>query len=61
MGRTAFVDEEARWFHGVDIVEGDWIVFRPSDGWGLTIGKQMCRMLSDVDIRGRVDEPERIF
>jgi len=74
MGPTAFYDENEKWFQGQDMTPGDWIVYRPSDGWKLTLvskdqktGKKqelLCRMLDDTAIRARVDGPlgaDRIY
>ena len=71
MGPTAFYDPNERWFQGQDMVPGDWIVFRPSDGWSVTLvskdphtGKKrelLCRMLDDSAIRAKVVGPERIY
>ena len=36
-GPQAFQDSSGEWFNGVKIEEGDWIVFRPSDGWSITV------------------------
>ena len=46
-GNTSLVDP-------TDMVEvNDWVLFRPSDGWGLTVNGVMCRLLDDRVIRGR--------
>jgi len=60
-GPTAFVDEDEKWFSGLAVKEGDWVVFRPSDGWGLTINGTMCRMLDDMSIQGTVSHPDQIW
>jgi len=60
-GPTAFVDEDGKWFSGLAVKEGDWVVFRPSDGWGLTINGTMCRMLDDMSIQGTVSHPDQIW
>ena len=57
-GPTAFTHD---WFKGQKINENDWAVFRPSDGWGLTINGQMCRILEDTVIRGRTQHPDAIY
>jgi co-chaperonin GroES (HSP10) len=44
-----------------EVQVGDWVVFRPSDGWGLTLNGVMCRMLDDRVIRGRAPSPDTIF
>lgn len=76
MGPRAFTDinEPQRWFIDQDMSIGDWIVFRPSDGWAVTLvskdpttGKKqelLCRMIDDTAIRARIDGPmgpDRIY
>ena len=39
----------------------DWVLFRPSDGWGLTVNGVMCRLLDDRVIRGRPLKPDTIY
>jgi len=60
-GPNAFKDDTGEWFHGVDINENDWIVFRPSDGWSITVNGVLCRMIEDVNIKGRIDHPDRVW
>lgn len=60
-GSTAFVDEAGNWFKDVDINVNDWIVFRPSDGWNITVNHVLCRILDDITVRGRVDHPDRVW
>jgi len=60
-GPSAFNDATGEWFNGVTINEGDWIVFRPSDGWSVTVNGQICRMIDDVNVRGRIDHPDRVW
>jgi hypothetical protein len=36
-------------------------VFRPSDGWGITVNNVLCRMIDDVNIKARVDQPDRVW
>lgn len=60
-GPSAFNDNTGEWFNGVEINEGDWIVFRPSDGWSVTVNGQLCRMIDDVNVRGRIDQPDRVW
>lgn len=63
MGPDACEDPTGRWFRGVKrkISVGDWIIFRPSEGWPVTINKTMCRFLDDTTIRGRVPHPDAIY
>jgi co-chaperonin GroES (HSP10) len=60
-GPQAFEDVSGQWFDGLNIEEGDWIVFRPSDGWNITVNNVLCRIIDDVNIRGRVDQPDRVW
>ena len=61
MGPLAFKDPEQRWFGGVDIAEGEWVYFRPSDGWPITVNNVLCRVLDDTLIKGRIDTPDRVW
>jgi len=61
LGASAFEDETGRWFKGVKVKVGDWVVFRPSDGWSVAINGQPCRLLDDVTIRGRVKHPDTVW
>jgi co-chaperonin GroES (HSP10) len=60
-GPMAFDDNTGQWFNGITINANDWIVFRPSDGWSITINGIICRMIDDVNVRGRVDHPDRVW
>jgi co-chaperonin GroES (HSP10) len=54
-GSTSLVDD-------ADKVEvNDWVLFRPSDGWGLTVNGVMCRLLDDRLVRGRHAKPDTIY
>jgi len=70
MGPTSFDDPNDKWFVGQDMTEGDWVVFRPSDGWSLTLvskdknGKKqelLCRLLDDTSIMAKIPGPDRIY
>lgn len=60
-GPSAFVDNSGEWFVGTDIKEGDWIVFRPSDGWSITVNGVLCRMIDDMNIKGRINHPDQVW
>jgi len=66
-GPTAFNDPEGKWFQGVEVAENDWVYFRPSDGWSITVknfktgGAFICRILEDTLIRGKVSHPDRVW
>jgi co-chaperonin GroES (HSP10) len=69
MGPTCFVDDEGNKFR--DINEGDWVVFRPSDGWRITLNTLRgnsskentldARVVSDISVRARVSDPDLIY
>jgi len=68
MGKKAFVEPEQKWFDGEKFDLGDWVVFRPSDGWDLTLPSTKpgdngikCRLLSDTSVRGRVQHPDHVW
>jgi co-chaperonin GroES (HSP10) len=60
-GPAAFLDDANFAFHGVKVHEGEWAVYRPSDGWECEINGQLCRILSDSNIKGRVAHPDMVF
>jgi len=60
-GPEAFNDESGIWFSDIDIQEGEWVVFRPSDGWSITVNNVLCRMIDDVNVRARIDQPDRVW
>lgn len=60
-GPNAFVDDTNVWFKDVNVEIDDWIVFRPSDGWPITVNGTLCRILDDTYIKGRIDQPDRVW
>jgi len=61
MGPRAFEPNEEGWFDGVKFELSDWITFRPSDGWNITVNGVLCRMLSDTQVRGRSKHPDEVW
>jgi co-chaperonin GroES (HSP10) len=66
MGPRSFNDDSGAWqWPSVSI--GDWVYFRPSDGWDMSIrGKDrkdpvLCRRLKDTSIEGKVSDPDTIW
>lgn len=60
-GSTAFVEDD-KWFTGLTFSVGnDWLIFRPSDGWGLTVNGVLCRVFDDVSIKGRILSPDEVY
>ncbi len=60
-GPTAFDDPNGEWFQNESFEEKDWVVFRPSDGWPITVNNVLCRILQDVQVRGRVTHPDLVY
>jgi co-chaperonin GroES (HSP10) len=60
-GPQAFVDPSNTWFGDVDIEIDDWVFYRPSDGWSVTINGVLCRVLDDTNIRGRIQNPDHVW
>lgn len=59
-GPQAFIDD-GNWFTGVNFKEDDWLVFRMSDGWKVTVNEVLCILIDDVNIKGRVPHPDAIY
>ncbi len=60
-GPLAFKDDKSEWFKDVNVSEGDWVVFRPSDGWAISIEGQPCRILEDYAVKARVSQPDYVW
>lgn len=61
MGPDAFNDDTGTWFKGVNVKVGDWVWFKPSDGFNITVNKVLCRALKDQHIRGIVAHPDMVW
>lgn len=59
-GPEAFVDD-GNWFKGIEFKEHDWLVFRPSDGWPLTVNGVLCRVFDDISIKARVQNCDDVW
>ena len=59
-GPQAFVDD-GQWFSNTSFSMHDWLIFRPSEGWSITVNGVLCRMFDDVNIKGRVDHPDAVW
>ena len=69
MGPFCYTDEDGNKFR--DIGVGDWIVFRPSDGWQVTLNTLQksisredvvdCRIVGETSVRMRVTDPDFIY
>jgi co-chaperonin GroES (HSP10) len=61
MGPRAFEENEEGWFKGDKFALNEWLVFRPSDGWNITVNGVLCRILSDTQVKGRVKSPDEVW
>jgi len=62
-GDKAF-KSDSKWSWPEDMGVGDWVYFRVSDGWNVTVNnsrKNVCRILEDVDIKGRIQQPGQVW
>lgn len=61
-GPRAFEPTGDGWFDGTENFQvGDWLVFRPSDGWSITVHGVLCRTLSDMQVKKRVQDPDEVW
>jgi co-chaperonin GroES (HSP10) len=56
----AFVSD-AKWQWPDDMGEGDWVFYRVSDTIPCTVNGQACRIVDDVDVKGRAGDPDRVW
>ena len=59
-GPKAF-EQDGTWFEGMEFKEQDWLIFRPSDGWSITVNNVLCRIFDDINIKGRVQDPDAVY
>ena len=58
MGPLAFQDDNGQWFNNASFNMHDWLVFRPSEGWSITVNGVLCRVLSDTQVKMRIPSPD---
>jgi co-chaperonin GroES (HSP10) len=61
LGPAAFQDTTEYSFGGDTAEVGDWVVYKVGDAWSLNIKGYPCRLLRDVSIRLKVDDPSIVF
>jgi hypothetical protein len=63
LGPQAYEDDEQTQFHGQEVEVGDWVVFRPTEGWQLTLTENqvLCRVLVEANIRMRIPSPDAVW
>jgi co-chaperonin GroES (HSP10) len=57
LGPRAF-QSDAKWTWPDDVGLGDWVFYKISDGWAVSINRVRCRILEDIDVKGRVAHPD---
>jgi len=60
-GPRAFEPNDEGWFDGETFNLNDWLVFRPSDGWSITVNGVLCRILIDTQVKMRVPNPDLVW
>lgn len=60
-GPRAFEPNDEGWFDGETFNLNDWLVFRPSDGWSITVHGVLCRILIDTQVKMRVPNPDKVW
>ena len=61
LGPTAFKETKDVDFGGLIVKVGDWVVISPHDGLAMSINKQHCRLVDDVQIRAVVKRPDMLL
>lgn len=59
-GPLAF-EQDGDWFTGMTFQDHDWLIFRPSDGWSITVNGVLCRIFDDISIKGRAPHPDSVY
>jgi len=57
VGPDAFKDDDSFSFYGQSADIGEWIVFKPGDGYQVGIGDWPCRMVRDTAVLMKVKNP----
>lgn len=60
-GPQAFDDPTQVWFKDMEVKLNDWVIFRPSDGWSITVNGVLCRLLQDLNVKGRIEHPDQVW
>lgn len=60
-GPLAFVPDARVDFGGMDVTDGDCILYRVSDGFQMDINGIHCRLLEDTHVKMRVPSPSLIY
>lgn len=50
------------WSWDVDLAVGrDWLLIRAAEGWSIDVNGVHCRILDDINVRGRVPHPDMVW
>lgn len=60
LGPRAFVDD-AKWTFDWKAAEGDWVWFRTSDSFAITVNGCLCRVIDDDKVGGPVAHPDMVW
>lgn len=60
-GPLAFQSTDSVDFGGQDVEIGEWIAIRPTDGWAVKVNGVECRLVTDVNIKLRIQSPDVIY
>lgn len=60
-GPFAFVDDASVKFHGQDVKEGEWVLFRFADAWETFLRGVSVRFIYDTDVKAIVDDPSLFY
>lgn len=60
LGPQAF-QSSGQWTWPDDIGLSDWVYFKVSDSFACAVNRVKCRILEDVDIKGRVSHPDTMW
>jgi co-chaperonin GroES (HSP10) len=60
-GPDAFIDPDTGKPYAQNVPVGDWCVFKVGDGWSLHINDYPCRLVRDVAIRMKIQDPTAVL
>jgi co-chaperonin GroES (HSP10) len=61
IGFMAFESTDGYQYGGAVPAVGDWVFYKPSDGWEVAINGVPCRFIDDDCILGRISDIEAIY
>lgn len=61
MGPFAFQENDNIKFGSFKVSVGDWVFYRAQDSFAMGLNGHHCRMLDDINIRGKVKSPDTVY